>query len=78
MLIMKRKTRQSITIEPIDGIDLSQTLNDLFANGAIEIQMLEVGGSQVKVAIEAPPQLKIWRGKRPLAGTPQLTDEDAA
>lgn len=78
MLIMKRKTRQSITIEPVDGVDMSQTLDDLFANGAIEIQLLEVGGSQVKVAIEAPPQLKIWRGKRPEWVAPVVPTEDTA
>lgn len=65
MLIIKRKTDESITIEPVEGMDTSQTIGELFTDGAIEIRLLEVGHNAVKVAIDAPSQLRIWRGKRP-------------
>ena len=61
MLIIKRKADEAITIEPVEGSDTSRTINELFTSGAIIIKLLEVGPKQVKVAIEAPPQLKIWR-----------------
>ena len=64
MLIIKRRIDESITIQPRDGTDASQTINELFAAGAIEIRLLEVGGNKVTIAIEAPPELKIWRGHK--------------
>lgn len=62
MLVIKRKIDESITIRPRDGADASQTIDELFAAGAIEIRLLDVGGNKVTIAIEAPPELKIWRG----------------
>jgi sRNA-binding carbon storage regulator CsrA len=43
-------------------LDLSQTVEQLFTSGPIEITLLDVGQNQVKIAIDAPPALKIWRG----------------
>ena len=63
MLIIKRRIDESITIQPRDGIDASQTIDELFASGAIEIRLLEVRSNKVTIAIEAPPELKIWRGQ---------------
>ena len=62
VLIIRRKAGEIITIKPLEGLDTSQTINELFASGAIEIKLLKVGRNQVKVAITTPPQLKIWRG----------------
>lgn len=67
MLIIKRKGDEAITIEPMDGVDRSQTVGELFSEGPIEITLFDVGHRAVKVAIEAPRQLKIWRGQRPKA-----------
>ena len=65
MLIIKRKGEEAITIEPMDGIDQSQSVGELFSQGPIEITLFEVRNNAVKVAIDAPSQLKIWRGQRP-------------
>ena len=67
MLIIKRKANEFITIEPAEGADRSLTIEDLFTDGCIEIRLLEVGSKQIKLAIEAPPQLKIWRDEGPVA-----------
>ena len=65
MLVIKRKATDVITIEPVAGTDMSQPIEELFADGAIEITLLDIGRSQAKVAINAPPQLRIWRGHGP-------------
>lgn len=76
MLIIKRKAQDIITIAPLEGMDLSRPISDLFEDGVIEIKLLEVGRRQVKVAIDAPPQLQIWRGRRePDAGQDETEDE---
>ncbi len=62
MLIIKRRIDESITIRPRDGTDASQTIDELFAAGVIEIKLLDVGSNKVTIAIDAPPELKIWRG----------------
>lgn len=75
MLIIKRKDDEAIVITPQDDLDTSQTVAQLFASGPIEIKMREVGNHTVKVAIEAPPQLKIWRDAKPDTSG---TDDDSA
>ncbi|MBT8084866.1 MAG: carbon storage regulator [Woeseia sp.] len=64
MLIIKRKAQDIITIAPQDGFDVSRPVSDLFEDGEIKITMLEVGRRQVKVAIDAPANLQIWRGEK--------------
>ena len=76
MLIIKRKAQDVITIAPLDGFDSSRPVHELFENGVIEIKLLEVGRKQVKVAIDAPSQLQIWRGrKEPKEPQPTSNDE---
>lgn len=78
MLIIKRKAQDIITIAPLEGMDLSRPISDLFEDGVIEIKLLEVGRRQVKVAIDAPSQLQIWRGRRePGAGQDETDNEPA-
>lgn len=64
MLIIKRKALDVITIAPQEGFDTSRPISDLFEDGVIKITMLEVGRRQVKVAIDAPQNLQIWRGEK--------------
>lgn len=64
MLIIKRKAQDIITISPIEGLDTSLPISEIFGEGPIEIKLLEVGRRQVKVAIDAPPLLQIWRGRK--------------
>ena len=63
MLIVSRKDSESIEIRPGDGIDLKMTLADLFASGPIEITIFSANGNRVKMGVQAPNELCIWRKK---------------
>ena len=66
MLIVSRRDAESIEIRPGDGIDTSMTLADLFSNGPIEITIFSSNNNRVKMGVQAPEQLCIWR-KGPVA-----------
>lgn len=61
MLIVSRRDAESIEIRPGDDIDLEMTLADLFRDGPIEITVFSSGGNRVKMGVQAPSQLSIWR-----------------
>ena len=62
MLVVSRKENESITIEPVEGLDPSLTLREAFAHGPIVIRLAHVGLNRVRLAIDAPPSLRIGRG----------------
>lgn len=61
MLVVSRRDDESIEIRPGDGIDTSMTLADLFSAGPIEITIFSSNGNRVKMGVQAPEQLTIWR-----------------
>jgi sRNA-binding carbon storage regulator CsrA len=61
MLIVSRKENEWIRIEPVEGLDPKLTLRDVFADGPIIVKVMHVG-RRVRLVIDAPPSLKIWRG----------------
>jgi len=61
MLVLSRRTDESIVIELADGMYGSMTLAELFADGPILITLLGGSGRRVKMGIEAPSQLSIRR-----------------
>ena len=61
MLVLTRRADESILIGPADGADGRMTLAELFANGPIQIRLLQSSGRRVKVGIEAPAHLAIRR-----------------
>lgn len=61
MLIVSRRDAESILIRPGDGIDPKMTLGDLFQNGPIEITIFSSGHNRVKMGVQAPDELSIWR-----------------
>ena len=63
MLIVSRKDAESIEIRPSEGIDLHMTLADLFKAGPIEITIFSSNSNRVKMGVQAPSQLCIWRKK---------------
>ncbi len=63
MLIVTRRDAESIEIRPADDIDPEMTLADLFRDGPIEITVFSSGGNRVKMGVQAPSQLSIWRKK---------------
>jgi sRNA-binding carbon storage regulator CsrA len=67
VLVVSRKENESIRIEPLDGVDPSLTLHEVFAQGPIVLTLTHVGARRVRVLIDAPRALKISRseGDRP-------------
>lgn len=63
MLIVSRKDSESIEIRPNDDTNLQMTLADLFAEGPIEITVFSAAGNRVKMGVQAPTELTIWRKK---------------
>ncbi|HXC07431.1 MAG TPA: carbon storage regulator [Steroidobacteraceae bacterium] len=61
MLVLSRRADESIVIQPADGVDVSMTMAQLFANGPIQITLLGGTGRRIKMGIEAPEQLAIRR-----------------
>lgn len=61
MLIVSRRDAESIEIRPGEGIDPEMTLSDLFRNGPIEITIFSSTSNRVKMGVQAPAQLTIWR-----------------
>lgn len=65
MLIVSRRDTESILIRPGEDIDPEMTLADLFANGPIEITIFSPESHRVKMGVQAPRQLDIWRKDSP-------------
>lgn len=63
MLVVSRKENESIKIEPLDGLDPSLTLREVFAQGPIVLTLTHVGTRRVRLVIEAPSALKIMRAE---------------
>ena len=61
MLVLSRRADESIVIQPADGVDVNMTMEQLFANGPIQITLLGGTGRRIKMGIEAPEQLAIRR-----------------
>ncbi|MDH4047917.1 MAG: carbon storage regulator [Gammaproteobacteria bacterium] len=61
MLIVSRRDAESILIRPGENIDPKMTLADLFKSGPIEITIFSSGTNRVKMGVQAPAQLSIWR-----------------
>ena len=67
MLIVSRRDAESIEIRPGDDIDPSMTLADLFSGGPIEITIFSSNNNRVKMGVQAPDELCIWRKKPAVA-----------
>ncbi len=63
MLVLTRKSGQSILIELDEGVDPDTRAGDLFAEGPITIEIVEITGERAKVAIEADRRLVVLRGE---------------
>ena len=61
MLLVTRKSGQSVYIYPSHEIDQSMTIGELFEDGAIEIVILESTSRQQRMGINAPKGLAIVR-----------------
>ena len=61
MLILTRKPSQSLSIHPHPTLDLGTPVEQLFSDGPIQVQVLGVQGSQVRLGVAAPIGLHILR-----------------
>lgn len=78
MLVVSRKENESIRIEPLDGIDPSLTLHEVFAQGPIVFTLTHVGARRVRLVIDAPHALKISRSEVACANAEKSTAESTA
>ena len=65
MLIISRKDAESILIRPAEDVNPKMTLAELFSDGPIEITVFSAGANRVKMGVQAPNQLSIWRKDAP-------------
>jgi sRNA-binding carbon storage regulator CsrA len=65
VLIVSRRENESVRIEPVEGVDLSITLRELFADGPILVTLVHAGPRRVRLAVEAPEALRISRSELP-------------
>ncbi|HVY65163.1 MAG TPA: carbon storage regulator [Gammaproteobacteria bacterium] len=68
MLIISRKTQESIRIELAAELDPDLTLREVLEDHPIVVTLVHVGQRRVRLAIDAPASLKVWRAEAPRAG----------
>jgi len=73
VLVVSRKENESIQIEPLDGIDPTMTLAEVFAHGPIVLTLKHVGARRVRIVVEAPGALRIMRSQ----ADPEKPDDGA-
>jgi len=61
MLVLERKSGESIIIYPQDDINPEMTIGELFSAGPIRVSVRCRDHSAVKLAIDAPHKMKILR-----------------
>ncbi|MDZ7803503.1 carbon storage regulator [Thiohalophilus sp.] len=61
MLLLFRKPGQSITIQPAPEVDLTAPLGTFFENGPIQVLVNRIIENEVKLGIQAHPDLMILR-----------------
>ena len=61
MLVLSRRTDESIYIYPSDDLPDDMTVKDLFAGGGIEVFILNAGKGQIKLGVDAPMLLNVDR-----------------
>lgn len=61
MLLLFRKPGQSITIQPAPEVDLTAPLGRFFENGPIQVLVNRIIEHEVKLGIQAHPDLMILR-----------------
>lgn len=68
MLILTRRSGQSIRIMPYPELDPTMPVGELFKRGPIEIIVLDATPNRLRLGIEAPPGLLVLRDELPPRG----------
>jgi carbon storage regulator CsrA len=75
MLILTRKPSQSLSIHPHPTLDPGTPVEQLFVGGPIQVQVVGVQGSQVRLGVDAPAGFCILREElRPRATVNSLSE----
>ena len=61
MLVLTRRTGESIFIFPSDELDTTKPISELFRDGPIQLTLTRVNGNQARLGIIAPDSLTIAR-----------------
>lgn len=61
MLVLTRKTKQSVLIELAEDVSPQTPVGELFKDGPIVVRLLEAGAGQARIGIQAPGALRIRR-----------------
>lgn len=61
MLVLSRRSNESIYIYPSDDLSPDMTVSELFAEGGIEVTILETSRGLIKLGIDAPMMLNVDR-----------------
>lgn len=69
MLILTRKPGQSIKIRPAENLPLTTLAGSFFTENPIEIVVQRTQGQQVKIGIQAHPDLFIIREELDVGGS---------
>ena len=65
MLVLTRRLNETIEIRPVPGTE-DMTLGQVFTNGSIQISLVAFDQGRARFAIDAPPELQIWRLDQPI------------
>ena len=76
MLVLERRTGQSLIIQPSEDIPADMTVADLFANDPIEISIGEVLYSKLKVGVEASTSKVLNIVRDELWSSSEMTESD--
>jgi carbon storage regulator CsrA len=68
MLSFTRRSEESLLIYPNEAIDPKLTVGELFANGPIKVQVVQVEGNQVRLGVNAPRALLVMRDELVVEG----------
>lgn len=63
MLVLARKSGETIRIDLMEGVDPHTPVGELFAAGAIEVTIASIKGTQVKIGIQAEQRFRVLRGE---------------
>lgn len=65
MLILTRRSRQSIRLVPDPDIDPATPIGEIFRDGPIQIYVWHMDEDRIRVGIEAPARIIVLRDELP-------------
>lgn len=63
MLILTRRPGQVVMIDLMEGVDPRTPVGEVFGQGPIQVVLVDIRGTQVKLGFSADPRFRILRGE---------------